>query len=50
MLSKHNKYTRFTTKSLRNIDNFRLVYKTRPYGTPKQPLLLLLLLDDAVAS
>ena len=38
LLSKHNKYTSFTTKNMRNIDRFRLVYKTRPYGTPKQPL------------
>jgi len=43
LLSKHNKYTRFTTKNLRKIDSLRLVYKTRPYGTPKLPLLLLLL-------
>jgi len=41
LLSKHNKHTHFTEKNLLNIDSFRLVYKTRPYGTPKQPLLLL---------
>ena len=42
LLSKHNRYTRFTTKNLRKVDSYRLVYKTRPYGTPKQPLFIII--------
>ena len=41
----HPLYHEKLAKNLRNIDTFRLVYKTRPCGTPKQPLLLLLLLS-----